>query len=395
VYYRLTEALKSRMILEMRRYWMHHPKYRDIVDNIQGKYSFKERPQYGIVVRTNSASKVQLSADNYVGHVVSYVYKARVPNYPGLSVEWVREDSLAIQGNGGTFPSPPGVYYIEITGEDEFYVDRLLDVRNEIVTKVDGSNYRMQSGFLKGTLRLYELPSGVQLQEGVHYSADPETGEINLTKPINNRSLSLSADYRYTASSTGPWNFKENHSHINAIPGCVLAFGRRVEKGDRLAIVVQETRSPSSLEYGGRWELGLEFDIIARDVFSQQELADQSLMYVWGMLRPRLSTEGIEILDVSFGGESEEVYDENADDYFYNASFSVTLETEWSIHVPLAPYFKAVVPYTSSQAKEIASLSDDQIKGQQGNIKMLESLGLTTVEDPFFVDRTNTFEVIR
>ncbi len=48
----LTEATKRRFILELRRFWQYHPKYRDIVDHIQNKYSFRERPQYGIILKT-------------------------------------------------------------------------------------------------------------------------------------------------------------------------------------------------------------------------------------------------------------------------------------------------------------------------------------------------------
>ena len=44
---------------------------------------------------------------------------------------------------------------------------------------------------------------------------------------------------------------------------------------------------------------------------------------------------GLELSDVSLGGESEEVYDDNGDDYFYTASLSFSLQVDWFIHFPL------------------------------------------------------------
>jgi len=159
--------------------------------------------------------------------------------------------------------------------------------------------------------------------------------------------------------------------------------------------VVQDIRRPAALEYGGKWELTVDFDVIARDVESQQEIADYSVVYLWGILRPYLSTDGIEMTDISLGGESEEVYDENGDDHFFNSSFSVTVQTDWSIHVPLNIFLRQATPLTVAQARAAAGLSDDEIGAVQNNIRMLESLGLEMIQDPFFAGRTSTFETIR
>jgi len=99
----------ERFIQELRDFWATHPKYQDLPENIQGKYSFENRPQYGIVLKTGAANRVQLAADNFVGTGQSYINLARIPGFNGTSCEWVREDALAIQANRGRFPTPPGV----------------------------------------------------------------------------------------------------------------------------------------------------------------------------------------------------------------------------------------------------------------------------------------------
>jgi hypothetical protein len=403
MYFQLTSALKRRFIEELRRYWSYHPKYRDdLPNNIQGKFSFKERPQYGIIVKTGSGTRVDLSADNYLGIIESYCLLTRVSGKAGLSVEWVREDARAIQENNGAFPSPPGIYYLDVQEENGrlvFYIDPLLDVYHEPVSILTETTAQLQHPPLTGTLRLYEMPSGFKYVEGTNYTLDRDlagalTGGITLKAPLTGGRW-LQADYRYPIESRGPYPLVEMHANNTAIPGVVLAFGRRAEVGDQLAIMVHDIRRQAYMEYGGRWDMTLEFDVMARDVYSQQEIADQSVIYLWGILRSRLSHQGIEILDVSMGGESEEVWDETGDDYIYTANFSVTAQTEWSIHVPIDAWLRVAAPLTAAQAAQIAGLTDDDLPGQDGNIKVLESLGLEAVQDPFWSGRQGTFELVR
>jgi hypothetical protein len=398
--------VKRRFLLELRRYWSFHPKYRDIVDNIQGKYSFKQRPCNGIVLKTSSANQVQLSADNFQGTVHSFAHLAKVENYPGLAVEWIREDGRAIQDINGQpyFPSPPGIYYIDLPNATEFYIDRLLDVWDETMTQVDSVTYRAQNPWLEGTLKVYEMPGNLELFEGENFDVERDvdgnpTGDIILYNALPN-GIYLSIDYRYPGPSTGPFPVVENHANHEAIPGVVLAFGRRVEAGDRLAVVIHTHRQPTALEYGGRWDVSLDFDIIALDPYAQMEISDQTVMYLWGIARNRLSTEGIEISEVSMGGESEEIYDENADDYYYNASFSVTVQTDWAIQVPLSATIRRVEPQSNSGPGGIvdtAGMTDDELVAGDGVSTIVEVgfPGLQVIEDPWFSNRTRTYEVIK
>lgn len=399
----MTGALKRRFIEELRRYWSTHPKYRDdLVPNIQGKFAFTERPQHGIIVKTQGGNRVDLSADNYIGVVESYCLLTRVKDKPGISCEWIREDSRAIQENNGRFPSAPGFYYIDVVEEDGtnvFYVDPLIRQSHEAVTLVDQNTAQLLHVPVPGSVRLYEQPSGWRMVEGTDYTIDLDgqgnaTGGITLLNPVTGGRW-LQADYLYPEASRGPFPIREMHANNTAIPGVVLAFGRRVEAGDQLAVMVHGIRQPAYLEYGGKWEITVECDVMSRDHFAQQEIVDQTVVYLWGVLRSRLSHMGIEITDVSLGGESEEIYDDNGDDYFYNANFSITCQTDWSIHVPLDGYLRSAAPLTRSEAREIAGLPDDELADKTGNIRLLEALGLEAVQDPFWSGRKGTFEMVK
>lgn len=373
MYYYLTEAVRRRFIKELREFWSLDPRYQDLVDNIQGKYSFQERPQYAIVVKTGGGTKVQFSPDNFIGTVMSYVALAKIPGYPGISVEWVREDSIPIQENGGVFPSPPGVYYCEMTSEDEFFVDPLLDIRDERVTMTTASEGSLQGIPYEGSLRIFEVPSGKMLVPGVDYVMGADQVTVYLTQPLPNKT-SLSADYRMAGTTTGPWTVKPQTGLNKAIPGVVMVFGRRFQKGDRWAVLVSQVRESAYLQYGGKWELSVDLEIVARDVNAQAEISDQTAMFLWGTLRSNLVDEGIDVQDVSMGGETEEIYDENADDYFFGASIAMTVQTDWALFVP-------IVSRIASYAETVKELP--------------RSLNLSPFRDPYFSGRAESFEMIK
>lgn len=405
----LTEALKERLIQEVRSYWSVDEKYRDsLVPNIQGKYSFEERPQQAIILKSQSASPLQLSADHFQGTIVSYCFLTKVYGQEGISIEWIRENGIAIQQNNGVFPSRSGVYYIEVREEvvnvrgvpEErlvFYVDPLLEVIDERAILLDPLLYEVAAGnFHPGSLRVYEMPGNIPYYSGVNYTADATTGRITLASPLPSGTY-LSVDYRYAGTSTGPFPLPENGSDVTAIPGVVLAFGRRAYAGDIMAVVIGDRREPVAKEFGGRWEMSVDFDVMARDVYAQGEITDRTLMFLYTTARDRLSTEGIEITTVNMGGEAEEIYDENGDDYFYTASLSLSVMTDWAIHVPIGRTLTRVEPNTVSELEMVAGLSDEQLveMGSPNGIQYTANLGLVDIRDPWFRDRTRNYEMIR
>lgn len=396
MYYQLTNAIKRRMILELRNYWKTHPRFTDLVDNIQGKYSFKERPQHGIIVKTGSATKVNLAPDNFQGTVYAHCALTHIGNKPATSIEWVREDPIAIKNNNGVFPSQAGIYYIELTKDDEFYVDPLLDIFHERLERLSDTEFQLANIPLDGTLRLYEMPSSLVLYETTNYTFDKDTGIVTLTKPLPTQ-LSLSADYRYPLASKGPFTIKPNYADRTAIKGCMLAFGRRAQKGDVMAVVVSPYREAVALEYGGRWELSLDFDIIARDVYAQQEISDQTVMYLWTIARSYLVREGINMTDVSLGGESEEAYDQTGDDYYYMSNFSMTVETDWAVHVPLTRRIRRILPEAVSENKKSSGMTEEELATEtlETRLRVVDEMGLRELSDPYFKGRGRNFEIIR
>lgn len=349
MYYYLTGALKRRVILELRNSFSRHPIYSKLTPWIQNKYAFDERPQFGIVVKGASASKVALSGDNYIGTISSHVMLTNVGEmvHP---IEWIREDLKAVQANDGIFPLAPGIYYIEILQAPEnpqqpgqYIVDPLLTVTDEAVLYFESGieqEAQLQSVPVRGTLRLW-INKNTLLKEGTDYTVNYQSGALSLSVRVPPAST-LTADYRYAVPSLGPVNFYWNQSDHTTLPGVIMAFGKRARTGDKVAVVVYQDRVEAARAFGGKFEVSFDLDVIAQDPIQMEEIADLVVMYLWGERKPFLETEGIEIIDISMGGEAEEVYDETGDNYYYNASISLQLRADWEIHVPLPLTFSKV-----------------------------------------------------
>ena len=382
----MTSAIKRRAILELKDSFSRHPIYSKAVPFIQNKFAFTERPQMGIVVKGSSANKVALSGDNFMGNVQSYVMLAYVgqPVYP---IEWVREDLNVVRANEDRMPTAPGIYYIEILTAPTnpqtpgtFVIDPLLTVTAEPLMRFQSGIEReaqLENVPTRGTVRLW-VNGRLLLAEGRDYTVNYKTGGITfLVRFAPNEEVV--ADYRYPAPSMGPFEYQWNTANFRALPGVVLAFGKRGKVGDKVAVKVAPDREDAALAYGGKFEVSLDLDVITQDTTATEEMADLSVMYLWGEKKSSLEFEGIEIVDISIGGEAEETYDETGDIYFYTASLSIQFRADWEIHVPMA--------------LTISKVTQDRSDGTEG-LTQTGPGSLFYATFPTIVGRNNDFERI-
>jgi len=95
MYQSLLYAVKNRMLQEMEYAFINHPAFTEKV-KVYHKFPYQERVQYGVVLRNSSASQIRMSADNYLAEHIAMTRLVKETNYPGLSIEWVRENSHAL-----------------------------------------------------------------------------------------------------------------------------------------------------------------------------------------------------------------------------------------------------------------------------------------------------------
>lgn len=357
-----------------------HPRYRADSENVQNKFGFEERPQRGVIVQNASADRVRLSADNYMGRLSSFVMQAPVKNFPGTSVEWVKENMKLLEEfspRRDVFPSPPGVYILEILSvpdegrgiPGQFVVDPILSVPDEPLivfsTDADGEAQLTHGDVYPGSLRLW-LEGRRPLLNGVDYSVDYNLGLVTFLRPTP-VGLTVFADYRYKIERQGPFPFEREATDLTAIPGAIIAFGDRAQKCDQLAIVVSETRTESCEVYGGKFEVNFDMVVFSRDAEDREKMSDFIVVSILER-QNSLGFEGLELLDVSPGGESEEIYLPEIDDYFYDGSLALGMRVDWEVYVPLPiEIFRT----------EITSKGEEQEKGYMDGTATRDLLKVT------------------
>jgi hypothetical protein len=68
-----------------------HPAF-DAKVKVYNKFPYNERVQFGFVMKNATGSQIRLSPDNFMSDLFSHVRLTRQGNYPGVAVEWVREN---------------------------------------------------------------------------------------------------------------------------------------------------------------------------------------------------------------------------------------------------------------------------------------------------------------
>jgi len=160
-FYYLTQAVKRRIVDELKHSFSKHPVYKDLP--IQMKFSDELRVQGGIIVRSGAASVNKLDPSNFLGNIFSKVSVGKVGNYPAQSIEWVRENF--------DFPpdkTDPGVYFVKIIDPTTMEIDQFHIVDNEILCdKTFGIFLILNTAIDLNDLEV--LHSGVPLIKGIDY----------------------------------------------------------------------------------------------------------------------------------------------------------------------------------------------------------------------------------
>lgn len=343
MFYRLTGQVSDFIIKFLRDYWAGHAEYSDLPPNIVGKYRFGTSPQRCIVVKVGGASSQRLSPDNFTGHLTAYCGLASAPGKPGRAVEWVREDDLAPRVDGA-FPTLPGMYYCELT-PDGVVVTPYYAVDQEVP---------MPTGTGAYLLSYTPAPESLRVYNG-QWAAGPYT--------LNGQELAVEGDdvwvsYRHEGSPTAPVKVLPQRAYNTILPGVVMAFGKDLTPGDGWYVMVAREREIMGEVYGGQWDLQMDLQILARDVNDQRYITDRTVMMLLAYARPVLSTWGVEMEEISIGGESEEIYDETGDDYSYGATISLSLKTEWSMVKPLPRRLSAVFEDLTMKLDGLGPVSD-------------------------------------
>jgi hypothetical protein len=241
--------------------------------------------------------------------------------------------------------APPGIYQIEIVSGDpetrnfEFLVDAMIEKREVLVAKANGTetSFKINNGLpiFDKSLKLKE--NETILRENIDYLIDYKTGIVTLMQfPPLLKGSKLTALYRTKGLTTGPFKIEgPNQANHTAIPGVILCFGNAVSIGDKHFVIISEKREINGMEYSGKWDLSVSLEVYAKDSYEIEEIVDLTTSALLFYRKEELDAEGIALVDVSFSGESEQIFDEATGDLYYNGSVDYQFMTEWILVKPL------------------------------------------------------------
>jgi hypothetical protein len=89
-------TIKNRILNEINETLGRHPLYKDDTKAYHKYNMQKERPQSGVIMTGSSANREQLSPDDYMADLASHCSLAKAGTNPGISIEWVWEDTNRI-----------------------------------------------------------------------------------------------------------------------------------------------------------------------------------------------------------------------------------------------------------------------------------------------------------
>jgi hypothetical protein len=190
----------------------------------------------------------------------------------------------------------------------------------------------------------------------VNYQAEDNTCEVTFLQPTP-AGDSVYANYRYELPQQGPYQFYRDWADTASIPGAVLAFGDRTQKDDEMAIVVTGTRSEVAEVYGGKFEVTFSLVVFARDSLDRERMSDFIVEQVLERQNV-LGFEGLELLNISPGGESEEVYNAEIDEYFYQSEVTLSMRVDWETWIPIPMVINRVDLTSENKANQLGFLSE-------------------------------------
>lgn len=286
----------------------------------------------------------------------------------------------------------PGIYKIETVRYDKLEQDPKVTARltsmiyvdeEEIVEEFDPLVFQFQisnPGIVEESDFVYR-DDFLPLVRGYHYTVNYTTGQIDFDPariPLGSR---LFIEYKYNSDLDREFSYFPDTAREDIIDGVVIAFSNRVPQfepdkeempfTDSVYIVVSDRREPVYLEYGGRIDLNVDFEVYSRDKESRNEIADLIPVALFGSRKVALDHDGVTIKAPTIGGWSEQIYDENTEDRYYTATVSFPLQTDWMLQVPLdIKLFR--ISFEASNGNKI--LADEDLNQEVLGVHVVENV---------------------
>jgi hypothetical protein len=344
---------------------------------IQNAYGKTERDKINVIVTGSSNQVQQLSPDNFLQADIGYSIQAKVDNHPGYFLAWVRDDLSSPESNLNRVD--PGIYFLTLKNVDQqggiLQIDVLRVVKREVVLfNYTGETQIQLEHFpvVEGTLQLFVdnslYPPNAPAD---YYDVDLETGIITLNRCVAPGSR-ITANYNWADAPLPDVPVLRGDGRTDVLTGVLLGFSEEFVEGDRSVVCVQPQPERCALTFGGRLGVTLTFDTRAQDTPTSEQVVDALMDTIWAEAKPTLSDEGLDIVEVSVGGESTDLEDETAEEWAFQFSFTADVEGEWQRRVPLLRRYHWEVVNLPADV-DILSATDEELV--EASLRFLDNTG--------------------
>ena len=270
MFFQVSNALKKRFVIIFQDILDKHAQFRDFV-TVDTKFKEEERDKYQVILRGFTGQSQKLSLDNFGATARSYSALANLKGVFGASIEWVIDDTL----NNADKMSPPGYYVVSVISEDtvnktwEFIVSPFYKVIGELIDPeaiIGGfpSSQLDNQPVNPGSEAVFDEVQGLELKRDIEYTIDYETGIIKFIGDISEYGT-LKVDYQVIGEEMGPFQIERYMGTNEAIPGVVLAFGDRIQKGDEQVVALEATVRETAKIYTGRWQTSIDVMVVGQE----------------------------------------------------------------------------------------------------------------------------------
>lgn len=371
MFYAVSNALKKRLVLIFQEIFLEHPIFKKV--EVFTKFPKEERPKHALMVRSVSGSSQKIGMDNFVRYARQFSSLGNLQGIPGNAIEWVRDDDENIDKI-----SAPGFYIIRMVSDTSFIVEPYLLVDDEElnIEFIEGKKGAwLQNKPINPNSEIIYLDDRIEFKRNIDYTIDYNEGKVLFNTDIDENQETITIDYQIVEDFSEEITVEPYTADNSIIPGVILAFGDRLEKGSEQVVIVEKEQRDVAKVYGGRWQLSCDLIGVSQDDDQQERIVDYAISMFWAHWQDRLVNEGINVYDFSLSGESEDIEVEIPEDYFYTGGISFTAETDWELHVPLISEVRRVSVYYGNEGykETISNEKEAQYETSQFDRRMVNS----------------------
>jgi hypothetical protein len=356
----LGESLKGLLLDGLRHHFQYTDEFPGIVEKIRPSGSYEQAPSMGIVVASSGGDFIRNEASNFYGYQSSKTILCAVNEKPSITIDYVIRDH-------NSDLAPPGAYFVHVTTYNRdhnvgFYTitpylsmpkeRHVLDVNDQFTLSEIPFNNTVRVFLLNGVDKVF-VPSEYWTQDTTDerlFTVDTEYIDADLQY--------LEVDYLHLGETSQPVPFTSDSLQYT-IPGVGFKIGKRSVSGDQQIVMVYDSPIPAYQVFGGFADLSFEITVFARDSETRTRIATAVSLYVHSMFRTNLTKLGLQLNEVSIGGEEEDSYDDIAGDSLYTSSISLSCVGYWKQYIPNDVMYYAAIgksTYTISPSEVNAKI---------------------------------------